>query len=119
MTQTVKHPTAAVVPLTEAINVRTDISLENLPALRAGFALCPSNPRWNIFKFRAWRLGRQWRYALQSGEMAVCPTRRLLVVASDLQDRECDREDEGVPRRYSPKNSIVSIKKRIRSSVNF
>ncbi|MBP0030585.1 hypothetical protein [Roseofilum sp. Guam] len=104
MTQTIKHRAAAVIPLTETINVHTDLSPEHIPALRAGFALYPSNPRWNIFKFRAWRLGRQWRYALQAGEMEVCPSNRLLVRAAHNRQPEEEPSD----RRFSPKTLLLA-----------
>lgn len=104
MTQTIKHRTAAVIPLTETINVRTNLSPEHIPALRAGFALYPSNPRWNIFKFRAWQLGRQWRSALQAGEMEVCPTNRLLVTAASHNPKP---EEEPSDRRFSLRTVLL------------
>jgi len=108
VTQTIKYRTAAVIPLTESINVRTTVSPEHIPALRAGFSLYPSNPRWNVFKFRAWRLGRQWRHALQAGEMEVCPTHRLLVTADPNKTPE-KPEEESSDRGFSPENIRVRL----------
>ena len=52
-------------------------------ALRAGFAGYSTNPRWNGAKLRAWRLGKEWRRALEAGEMKVCGPEHLLVSFND------------------------------------
>ena len=59
------------VELTEGIYIETTIARENHAALRSGFAGYPSNPRWTVRKYRAWKQGRQWRQCLNEGSMTL------------------------------------------------
>lgn len=59
------------VELTDGIYIKTAIPRENHPAMRSGFAGYPSNPRWNVRKYQAWKQGKQWRQALDQGLMVV------------------------------------------------
>lgn len=71
--------------LADGVNVRTDIPEAQLPALRAGFAGYPMNPRWNALKFHAWKQGRHWKQALQTGELVVSSVEELLVTPEEAQ----------------------------------
>lgn len=73
-----KEEQATIVQLTENISVRTAIPESNYPALRSGFEGYPPNPRWTVSKYRAWRMGQQWRNALKQGEMKVRRDRLLV-----------------------------------------
>jgi len=77
-----KHRNPILVDLTEQVSARTTIPQDNHPALRSGFAGFPPNPRWNLTKYRAWKVGCQWRSALTKGEMVVRSTDSMLVVAA-------------------------------------
>ncbi|MGJ3251691.1 MAG: hypothetical protein ACFE0J_11235 [Elainellaceae cyanobacterium] len=79
MTKAPKNRNLTVVELNEDVLARTPISIENHAALRSGFAGYTANPRWNASKFRAWRIGRQWRNALNNGEMVVRESDSMLV----------------------------------------
>ncbi len=78
------QPTFSLVELTSEIRACTAVSPLNHSALRSGFAGYPSNPRWSGAKVMAWRLGKQWREALQNGEIAVREQDGLLVQTCDL-----------------------------------
>lgn len=60
-----------IVQLSQNVSVRTTLPESNYPALRSGFAGYPPNPRWNVSKFRAWKIGQEWRNALKRGELVV------------------------------------------------
>ncbi len=72
-----------VVDLAEGILVGSLMPKENLPALRSGFAGYPANPRWNIIKYRAWKMGRQLRQSLDEGDLVVRSTDFMLVPAPE------------------------------------
>jgi hypothetical protein len=72
-----------IVQLSDQIKVETDFRETHLPALRSGFAGYPANPRWNGSKFVAWKTGRHWRQALQTGTVVVRQSDSMLVVAGD------------------------------------
>jgi hypothetical protein len=93
--------------LTEKVSVFTNISIENHAALRAGFSGFPTNPRWNVSKFRAWKTGRQWRNALACGQMMVRSKDSMLVTAT-----EKEAQDE-------PPSSNLSSKSVISKSFSF
>lgn len=84
-----------VVCLADGINVQTDLADIQLPALRAGFAGYPMNPRWNALKFHAWKQGRAWKQALQAGTLTVRPADDRLVAIDEAQSPvrsdACDR----------------------------
>lgn len=86
MGQALKHRHARVVELTEGVWVNTTIASEQHSALRSGFAGYPSNPRWNVAKFYAWKTGRQWRKALSQGEMVVRAVDSMLVTKEEMED---------------------------------
>ncbi|MBO9998851.1 MAG: hypothetical protein J7641_07545 [Cyanobacteria bacterium SID2] len=95
-----------VIWLSDSVNVHTDIQERHLPALRSGFAGYPMNPRWDALKFRAWKLGRQWRKALDAGEMCVRAKDSLLMSVRDVEASESeasslDSEDTSLPARSS------------------
>ena len=58
---------------------RLAVRVCQLPALRAGFVGFPTNPRWNAVKFHAWKVGRQWRNDLDTGELKVRTSDSILV----------------------------------------
>ncbi len=95
MLQTVKETNPMIVKLTDQISVETIISSENHAALRAGFAGYPSNPRWCVIKYRAWKTGVHWRTALENGEMLVRESDSRLISASE--------QPEQIPITESPK----------------
>lgn len=72
-----------VVDLAENVLVQTLIPSANHAALRSGFAGYPTNPRWNGAKVQAWRTGRQWREALDRGELMVRSTDLMLVPVNE------------------------------------
>lgn len=74
-----------VVELAEGIYIDTAIARENHAALRSGFAGYPSNPRWTVRKFQAWRQGKQWRKALSDGTMTI-QDEQLITTEAALQN---------------------------------
>jgi hypothetical protein len=74
-----------LVELTDGIYIKTAIPRENHSAIRSGFAGYPSNPRWNVRKYQAWKQGKQWRQALDQGSMAVENQRLVPVVQPECQ----------------------------------
>ena len=79
-----------VVQLTEKVWIYTEISSENHAALRSGFAGYPSNPRWNVIKYHAWKIGRQWREELSQGTMEIRSSDSMLVSIEE-KERECKK----------------------------
>ncbi|MBE9147381.1 hypothetical protein [Coleofasciculus sp. LEGE 07092] len=77
--------------LTENVWVNTLIPSANHAALRSGFAGYPINPRWNAAKFKAWKTGRQWREALDRGEMVVRSTDSMLVPTAKQEEKLTDQ----------------------------
>lgn len=75
-----KQGKTAIVDLSQNVSVETTMPESNYPALRSGFHGYPPNPRWNGSKYRAWKIGQQWRNAFQKGEMVVRRD-RILVTA--------------------------------------
>lgn len=57
----------------------TNISPENHAALRSGFAGYPANPRWNVYKYSAWKQGCRWRKDLSQGTLVVSESDHQLV----------------------------------------
>lgn len=86
MNKVLKRRNSAVIELAEGILVNTTISSQQHAALRAGFAQYPSNPRWNVAKFYAWKTGRQLRQALAKGEMIVRTTDSMLVKIEEVEE---------------------------------
>jgi hypothetical protein len=68
-----------VVDLTDCIYINTQILPENHPALRSGFAGYPTNPRWTVAKYQAWKTGRQLRDAYSKGHLIVRSSDSMLV----------------------------------------
>ncbi len=87
MPKTLENGNFMAVDLCEGIMFSTLIPQDNLPALRAGFAGYPANPRWRAVKFQAWKTGRQLREALARGEMIVRPADSMLVPAREKRLR--------------------------------
>ena len=52
------------IELSPGIEIQALVPKEHIPALRAGFALFPANPRWSALKFQAWKSGRRLRQAV-------------------------------------------------------
>ncbi len=77
-----------VVDLTDNVLVNTPIPSAHHAALRSGFAGYPANPRWNATKYKAWKIGREWREALARGEMVVRSTDSMLVPAIQPEETE-------------------------------
>ena len=96
MVQALKHRRTRVVELTEGVLVNTTIASEQHSALRSGFAGYPSNPRWNVAKFCAWKTGRQWRKALAQGNMVVRTVDSMLVIKEETEDNS-----EELPSSYT------------------
>jgi hypothetical protein len=71
---------ARVVELADEIYIETTIPRESHAALRSGFAGYPSNPRWTVRKFQAWKQGKQWRREMNAGMMVV--ENKCLVLAA-------------------------------------
>ncbi|MGC9505837.1 hypothetical protein [Baaleninema sp.] len=90
MSATTHNHNFRVVPLSENVKVKTDLQDIHLPALRSGFAGYPMNPRWNALKFRAWKLGRQWRQELLEGQLYVRPDDLMLVSIAETDDAPSD-----------------------------
>jgi hypothetical protein len=105
--QTVKETNPMIVNLTDKITVETIISSENHAALRAGFAGYPSNPRWSVTKYSAWKTGATWRNALQNGEM--------LVRESDLRLISVKEQAGKIPITESPKFDFSVFAKQLLS----
>lgn len=87
MAKVAEHRNFTVVELAEGISVRTSVASINHSALRSGFAGYPANPRWGATKFCAWRMGKQWREALDRGDMVVRPVDLILVPASEMRSQ--------------------------------
>ena len=87
-----------VIELSDTVKIETNIADTYLPALRAGFVGCPTNPRWTAVKFHAWKVGRQWRKALNAGELKVRASDSMLV--------HCDEEEIPETPKDSPKNTV-------------
>ncbi|WP_204105310.1 MULTISPECIES: hypothetical protein [Spirulina sp. CCY15215] len=68
-----------VIELSDTVKIETNIADIYLPALRAGFVGFPTNPRWSAIKFHAWKVGRQWRNGLNTGELKVRVSDSILV----------------------------------------
>lgn len=77
------HCPGTVIELTKGVFVNTIISQDSHPALRSGFAGYPANPRWNVIKYRAWKLGRQWREQMNQGTMVIRKSDSMLVPISE------------------------------------
>ncbi|MGF1479534.1 MAG: hypothetical protein ACFB4I_08590 [Cyanophyceae cyanobacterium] len=78
-----EHRDLAVVELAENVLLRTNTPKENHAALRSGFAGYPTNPRWNVGKYRAWRTGSQLRQDLSQGKVVVRPSDFMLVPVAE------------------------------------
>lgn len=84
MARAINRSNLLLVELDEGVLAKTSIPSENHAALRAGFAGYTSNPRWCASKFVAWRTGRAWRDALESGRLAVRPDDCMLVPSHEM-----------------------------------
>lgn len=84
------------VQLAEGVFVYTPLADVCIPALRSGYAGYPVNPRWNAIKFHAWKIGHQWREALERGEMIIRSTDSMLV---PIQKTE-ESTDSPLPRSW-------------------
>lgn len=85
MFRTNKNGNFMVVDLAEGILVGSLMPKDNLPALRSGFAGYPANPRWNVVKYRAWKMGRQLRQSLDAGDIVVRASDSMLIPAGESQ----------------------------------
>ncbi len=86
-----------LVELNPDIHVKTPLPPQCHSALRAGFAGYSTNPRWNIAKLQAWRLGRRWRDEMAAGTMVVVDS--LLMSQADgevFQQEKMRVQDEAV-----------------------
>ncbi|WP_072622204.1 hypothetical protein [Spirulina major] len=80
-----KQPTLNSIELVAGISVQTNLPLDQIPALRAGFMGYPHNPRWTARKYHAWKTGCQWRTELATGDKVVRDRDALLVNTSELE----------------------------------
>lgn len=78
---------ARVVELADDVYIETTIPRESHAALRSGFAGYPSNPRWTVRKFQAWKQGKQWRRAMNEGVMVVENKCLVMAVARPEEKR--------------------------------
>ncbi len=106
MYNAVKLRNTMVVELTEKVLVRTTITKENHAALRSGFAGYPANPRWNIRKYRAWKIGCQWREDLNNGTKIVRKEDSRLVPAVNTTAEEGFKENKTPAETSSPRLSL-------------
>jgi hypothetical protein len=105
MSNVLKLRNKMIVDLTEKVFVRTTIPKQNHPALRAGFAGYPANPRWNVSKYHAWKIGCQWREELNQGKMVVRTEDSRLVprTQTQVEVRLQEKEHERVKETSSPR----------------
>lgn len=107
MNKVLKRRNSMVVDIAEGILVNTTISSQQHAALRAGFARYPSNPRWNVAKFHAWKTGRQLRQALSQGEMMVRSTDSMLVKIEEGEEGSDELPSSGqlnLPVNFKPES---------------
>ncbi|MDB9313324.1 hypothetical protein PN462_09455 [Spirulina sp. CS-785/01] len=96
-----------IIELSDNVKVQTEIKTENVPALRAGFAGYPRNPRWNATKFYAWKTGCQWRNALDTGEMTICSDNAVLTTVtppSEVKNHDKVAEENVISPTFSSDN---------------
>lgn len=101
MTNAPKNRNLMVVELDKGVRVCTPIPSQNHAALRSGFAGYTANPRWNASKFRAWRIGRQWRDAVNTGKMTVRQDDSMLVPASEMACDVKRNTEQSSPKRWN------------------
>ncbi|MDY6936045.1 MAG: hypothetical protein SWY16_00135 [Cyanobacteriota bacterium] len=92
------------IELSPGIEIHALLPTEHIPAVRAGFALFPANPRWSALKFQAWKSGRRLRQALDRGETNVSD-RYLVVVRTERAEEP--------PTSQSSVETCVSTVKRL------
>lgn len=80
-----------LVDLADNIVAQTTIPITHHAALRAGFAGYPANPRWNVTKFQAWKMGQKWQEALKKGDMIIRSQDKMLV--SNNKGQEIIKEE--------------------------
>lgn len=80
------------IELSPGIEIQALIPQQHIPALRAGFALFPANPRWSALKFQAWKSGRRLRQALDCGETNVADRNLVLVTAEPKVEPPTQRQ---------------------------
>ncbi len=88
MAENNQQPCFSIVELSADVRARTSLPPVCHSALRAGFEGYSVNPRWNGTKLRAWRLGQEWRQALNRGEMLIRPSDQLLLSPEELAQGE-------------------------------
>ena len=84
---------ARIVELAEGVYIETAIARENHAALRSGFAGYPSNPRWTVRKYQAWKQGKQWRQSLTDGSMTI-QDKQLIATEAALENIIVPQEAE-------------------------
>ena len=97
-----------VVELAEGVYIETAIPRENHAALRSGFAGYPSNPRWTVRKYQAWKQGKQWRQSLKDGSMTV-QDKRLVATETALKMAVSVAEEERTSWRSPLKKLAFSL----------
>lgn len=90
-----------IVELNEKIFARTIIPKTSHPALRSGFAGYPVNPRWNIYKYHAWKTGYQWRNELNNGDKVVRKEDSMLVPLSEINVKESKHQEKTLLNRFN------------------
>ena len=109
MYNAVKPRNRMVVELTEKVLVRTTIPKENHPALRSGFAGYPANPRWNVRKYRTWKIGCQWREDLNKGEKIVRSQDSMLVSVVNTEAKVRSKKSKSGEKTSSPRFCLFPV----------
>ena len=113
MAEMKKQPDILLVDLAPEVRVKTPLPPSCHSALRAGFAGYSTNPRWNNAKLNAWKLGREWREALATGEMQVCGPDFLLMTQEERLNYQGELErlsspqDEADVKSSNPFRSVL------------
>ncbi len=114
MAKNLQNRNFTVVELAQGIFVQTPIPPENHSALRAGFAGYTANPRWGANKFLAWKMGRQWRSALDRQEMVVRAHDAMLI---PRQQAEQNPDPPASPTSKSHRSGDRNLFRRLRFPV--
>ena len=109
MYNAVKLRNRMVVELTEKVLVRTTIPKENHAALRSGFAGYPANPRWNVRKYRAWKIGCQWREDLNKGKKIVRSKDSMLVSVVNTEAKVGFKKSKSEEETSSPRFCLFPV----------
>ena len=82
-----------LVDLADNIIAKTIFPTSHHAALRAGFAGYPPNPRWNVSKFKAWKIGKQWQEDFKQGKMMIHPQNKILILTSEYEEEKTKQNE--------------------------